>query len=161
MFDRALWLCSIDELDGEQQKADVKHILEYVWMLREQLLTEAVERHSKPLQFQIRGAVLYRLGMFEEAASSFNTANRLMNPNERKIGDFDYQAPPAWACYFMAMTQQRLGSKDEAMKLLKLGESTIEGDEPSRENPVLKYFIGGETLTNWIIRAEAKSMITQ
>ena len=73
----------------------------------------------------------------------------------------DYKDLKLWVLFFMAMTQHHLGHKDEAVKLLHLGESQLHGAPPSEEDPVIKYFIGGEALTHWIMRREAKALISE
>lgn len=159
MFDRMLWLSCIAGLDDEQQKNVLKRVLDHVESVRTGLHIEADERHSKPMQKHIKGTVLYRFGKHEEALATFQEANRLMNSGKTDSSAYDYQHPSQWVYFFMAMTQHRLGNDLEAERLFNLGESRLQGSAPSRENPVVEYFIGGEALAQWIIHGEAKALI--
>jgi tetratricopeptide (TPR) repeat protein len=161
MFDRALSLSCVADLDDEQQKNAVRKILKHVKTIRTGLSMEAEERHSIGLQKQIHGTVLYRLGEYEEALASFQEAMRTMESRLKAPSGMDYLLSPQLVNFFMAMAHHRIGNPTEAKRLLDLGESLLKGSPPSEENPVVKYFTGGEALALWIIHREAKELINK
>jgi tetratricopeptide (TPR) repeat protein len=160
MFDRAMWLSSIGDLDDDRQKKTIQNILEGVVQIRAGLTAEAKDRHCIALQNQIHGIALYRLGRYEDALAALEKCESLIHSEKKTSITIDYQLSNSMICFFMAMTHHRLGNKPEAKRLFDLGESMLKSPPPSQENPVVEYFVGGNILAMWISHREAKELLT-
>jgi len=161
ILDRAIWLSCIAEIDDDAQKVVIQKLLNHAQNIRKGLHVEAEERFPKQLRTQIKGVALYRLGRYKEAQSAFQKAMSVINFGRANSNAKKIKLPNPWVLFFMAMNQHHLGNKEEAVRLLHLGESKLHGDPPSKENPAIKYFVGGETLTHWIMRREAEALISE
>jgi len=159
MFARAVWLACMAELDDEDQEERMKRILAHIDDIRAGLHVEAVDKHPIPLQLQIKGAALYRFGEYDEARNLFHESLRILNPDTTDAVAPGYNHAKEWVYFLTAMTEHKLGNATEAERLFKLGESRLPGSTPSKDNPVFKYMIGGEMLSQWILHEEAKALI--